>query len=64
MRIKGNKEAELATDMLGMTMRKLSHTDYYLTIRRDRNSGQREWENSTSKPHIKEWESYHNSCRK
>ena len=44
------------------------HTDYYLTIRRTRNSEwQREWKNDTSKLHyikpcIEEWESAHNSC--
>ena len=50
-------------------MTKLPHTDYYLTIGRARNSKwHREWENNTSKlhyikPHIKEWENAHNSCR-
>ena len=35
--IKGNEEAKQETDMPEMTMTKLSHTDYYLTIRRTRN---------------------------
>ena len=45
----------------------LPHTDYYLIIRRDRNSEwQREWEKNTSKlhyikPRIEEWESAYNS---
>ena len=53
-----------------MTITRLPYTDYYLTIRRARNSEwQREWENSTSKlhyikPRIEEWESAHNSNRK
>ena len=56
-------------DMLRMTTTRLPHTDYYLTIRRARNSQwQREWENNNNKlhyikPHIKEWKSAHNSCR-
>ena len=40
--VKGNEEADMtakqAIDMLGMTTKRLSHTDYYLTIRRVRNS--------------------------
>ena len=61
--------AKQAIDLPGMTTTRLLYTDYYLTIRRARNSKwQREWENSTSKlhyikPHIKEWESAYNSCR-
>ena len=48
-----------------MITTKLPHTDYYLAIRRARNSDwQREWENKTSKlhyikPRIKEWVSAH-----
>ena len=55
--------------MPGMTTTRLSHTDYYLTIRRTRNSEwQSEWENNTSKlpyikPRIEKWESAHNSRR-
>ena len=55
--------------MPGMITTRLPHTDYYLTIRRARNSEwQREWENIISKlhyikPHIEEWESAHNSYR-
>ena len=43
--IKGNEEADKAAkqaiDMPGMTTTRLLHTDYYLTIRRARNS---EWQ--------------------
>ena len=58
--IKGNEEADkTALDMPGMTTTRPTYTNYYLTIRRARNS---EWQNSTSKlhytkPHIEEWES-------
>ena len=70
--IKGNEEADKAAkqaiDIPRMTTTKLPHTDYYLSIRKTRNSEwQRDWENSTSKinyikPRIKEWKSAHNSC--
>ena len=47
-----NKGAKQVIDRTGMTTTKLPYTDYYLTIRRARNSEwQREWENSTSKLH-------------
>ena len=55
--------------MPGMTTRKLSYTDYYLTIRKARNfKWQMKLENSASKLHyikrrIDVWESAHNSCR-
>ena len=65
MEVKGNEETEKAakqaTDMPGITTTRLFHTDYYLTIRRARNSKwQMEWENSTIKlyyikPRIEEW---------
>ena len=51
--VKGNKEAEKAAkqaiNLQGMATTKLPYTDYYLTIRRARNSEwQRRWENSTN----------------
>ena len=56
MGIKGktraDKAAKEAIDMPGVTTNILPYTDYYLTIRRERNSEwQREWENSNSKLH-------------
>ena len=51
-------------DLLGITITKLPYTDYYLFIRKSRNSKwQRKWENSISKQHIEEWENAQNSCR-
>ena len=52
--VKGNEEtgkaAKLAIYMSGMTTTRLLYTEYYLTIRRARNSEwEREWEKSTSK---------------
>ena len=53
-----------------ITTTRLPHTDYYLTIKRIRNSKwQKELENGTSKlhyikPRIEEYESVHNSCIK
>ena len=49
-------------------MTRLPYTDYYLAIRRARNSEwQRKWENTSKlqyiKPRIEEWESSHNSYR-
>ena len=71
--VKRNEDADQAakeaTEMPGLVTTRLPYTDYYLTIRRARNSEwQREWENSTIKlrnikPKIEEWESIHNSCR-
>ena len=62
-----NEEADKATkqaiDMPRVTTTRIPYTDYYLTIRRARNSKwQREWENCSSKlhyikPHIEEKES-------
>ena len=54
IKIKGNEEednaANQAIDMPGMTLTRLPYTDYYLTIRKARNSEwQRELENRTSK---------------
>ena len=51
-----------------MITTRLSYTNYYLTIKRARNSEwQKDWKNSTSKLHYiqptKEWESTHNSFR-
>ena len=66
--VKGNATKQ-AIDIPGMTTTRLPNTNYYLTIRRARNSKwQREWENSTSKLHyikpcIGEWKSAYNSCR-
>ena len=46
------KQTKQALDILGMTTTRLTYTEYYLTIRRARNSEwQREWKNSTSKLH-------------
>ena len=71
MRIKGNKEAaKEALDMPGVITTRLSYTDYYLAIRRSRNSKwKREWENSSSKLHyiklsIEKRKSAHNSLVK
>ena len=71
--IKGNEVADKAPkqviDMSEMTTTRLPHTDYYLFIRRARNSEwQREWENNTSKlhyiiPRIEKKENAHNICR-
>ena len=52
--IKGSKEADKtaiqAIDITEMTTTRLPHIDYYLIMRRARNSKwQREWENNTSK---------------
>ena len=55
--------------MPGMTTTRLPYTDYYLTIRKAKNSEWKmEWKNSNNKlqyiePLIEEWESAHNSCR-
>ena len=67
--IKGNEEtgkaAKQVIDMPGIATIRLPYTDYYLTIRKTRNSKwQREWENSISKLHyiksrFKEWGSAH-----
>ena len=50
--IKGNEEADKAAkqaiDMPGMTTTRLPYTDYYLTIRRARNS---EWQKERKKKH-------------
>ena len=57
---KADRAAKQAIDMPEMTKRRQPYTDYYLTIRRARNSKwQREWENNSSKlhcikPHIEE----------
>ena len=73
MRIERNVEADNAEKqeihMPGMTTTKLPPTDYFLTIRKAKNSEwQREWENIIIKLHyikpcIKEWKGAHNSCR-
>ena len=54
--IKKNEEADKAEkqtiDIPGMTKTRQPYTDYYLTIRKARNSEwQREWKNSTIKLH-------------
>ena len=47
-----DKAAKQEIDMPGMTKTRLPHTEYYLTIRRARNSEwQRGWDNNTSKLH-------------
>ena len=47
-----NKAANQAIDIPGITRTRLPYTDYYLTIRKARNSEwQREWINITSKLH-------------
>ena len=56
MGIKENEEADKAAkqaiDIPGMTSTRIPYTDYYLTIRRAKNTEwQREWENITSKLH-------------
>ena len=58
--IKGNKEADKAAkqtiDLSWMTAIRLPHTDYYLILRRARNTEwQRECENNTSKLHYNAW---------
>ena len=46
------KAAKQAIDMPGMNMTRLPRTDYYLIIKKNRNSEwQREWENNTRKLH-------------
>ena len=68
-RNEADKVAKEAIDMSGLTTTRLPYTDYYLTIKRARNSKcQKEWENSNNKlhyiiPSIKEWENANNSCR-
>ena len=63
IRINGNEAEKEAIDMPGMITTRLPCTDYYLTIRRARNSKwQREWENCSNKLHYmkpinEEWES-------
>ena len=61
--IKGNEEtAKQAIDIPWMTTTRLPYTDYYLTIRKARNSKwKRKWENYTTKlhyikPRTEEWE--------
>ena len=63
------KAAKQAMDIPEMITTRLPYIDYYLPIRRARNSKwQREWENGNNKlhyikPQIEEWESAYNSCR-
>ena len=68
--IKGNEEAHKAAkqaiDIPGMTMPRLPHTDFFLTIKTLSDKGNGKTIISKLhhiKPHIKEWESAHNSCR-
>ena len=71
--IKGNKEADKATKQtIGMpriTTTRLPYTEFYLIIRRARNSElQSEWKISTSKLHfikfhIEVWENAHSNCK-
>ena len=64
-----DKAAKQAIYMPGISITRLSHTDYYVTIRNARNfEWQREWENNTSKLHdikplIEDWETVHNEVK-